>query len=152
MRRRSVIALIVLTVVLFLVVAALLTRAIGVGDTQDAAITQLVTAEARGDTAGVVSLIDGCERSAACRARAAELTRTLRRPGKVEVLQVTPSTTFALAGGVGIARVAWLAGSSLPRVQCVRVRNAGSVLVGFTIHLLEVSGRLPSAASCPVRF
>ncbi|HZE06345.1 MAG TPA: hypothetical protein VE127_14035, partial [Solirubrobacteraceae bacterium] len=95
MRRRSVIALICLAVVLFLVITVLFTRAIGVGDAQTAAVTQLVKDEAAGDTAALVALIDGCGRSAACRTRAAELTHSLSRPGKVEVVQVTPSTNFA---------------------------------------------------------
>ena len=57
MRRRNVIGLIVLGILLFLVISALLTRALSVGDAEDAAITSLVKAEARGDSAGVISLI-----------------------------------------------------------------------------------------------
>jgi hypothetical protein len=152
MRRRYVIASIALAVVLFVVISVLVARAVGVGDAQDAAVAALVRAEARGDTRGVTALIAGCRRSAACRARAATLAAALRRPGAVSILQVQPSTNFAVTGSVGTARVAWLVGSSLPRVQCVRVHNAGSVLSGFTIELVEVSGRLASDATCPRRF
>ncbi|HEY2439045.1 MAG TPA: hypothetical protein VGI07_02375 [Solirubrobacteraceae bacterium] len=151
MRRRSVIASIGLAVVLFVVISVLVARAVGVGDAQNAAVTALVRAEARGDTNGVIALISGCSRSAACRARAATLAASLRSPGALSVLQVQPSTNVALSGSVGTARIAWLVGSSLPLVQCVRVRNAGNVLAGFTIEILQVSGRLASDATCPSR-
>lgn len=151
MRRRTLISLIVLAVALFVVISVLVARAVGVGDAQTAAVTALVRAEARGDTARVVSLIDGCDRSAACRTQAAQLAASLRRPGDVSVLQVTTSTNFAITGSVGTVRVAWLAGSSLPRVQCVRVDNAGSVLTGFTVEMRQVTRRLASNASCPSR-
>ena len=152
MRRPYVIASIALAVVLFVFISVLVARAVGVGDAQNAAVTALVRAEARGDTPGVTALIAGCDRSATCRARVATLTATLHGPGAVSILQVQPSTNFAVTGSTGTARVAWLVGSSLPRVQCVRVRNAGSVLSGFTIELLAVSPRLASDADCPRRF
>jgi hypothetical protein len=152
MRRRYVIASIGLAVVLFVVISVLVARAVGVGDAQNAAVTALVRSEARGDTNGVIALISGCARSASCRARAAQLTATLRRPGLLSIIQVQPSTNVAVTGSVGTARVAWLVGSSLPRVQCVRVRNAGNVLAGFTIEILQVSARLASDATCPSRF
>jgi hypothetical protein len=152
MRRRYVIASIGLAVVLFVVISVLVARAVGVGDAQNAAVTALVRAEIRGDTNGVISLISGCGRSAACRTRAAALAASLRRPGVLSVLQVQPSTNTALTGSVGTARVAWLVGSSLPRVQCFRIRNAGNVLAGFTIEILQVSGKLASDATCPRRF
>ena len=53
---------------------------------------------------------------------------------------------------MGTARVAWLVGSSLPIVQCVRVRHAGDVLQGFRIELLRLSLRIKSDADCPARF
>jgi hypothetical protein len=153
MRRRYVIASIGLAVVLFVVISVLVARAVGVGDAQTAAITDLVKAEARGDTSRVIALTENCRQNAGCRTRAAALTATLRRPGTVSILQVSPSANVAVAGSVGTARVAWTVGGSLPRVQCVRVRNAGSVLSGFTIELLRVSLRQRfSDASCPARF
>jgi hypothetical protein len=152
MRRRSVIAAIGLAVVLFLVISALLARAFNVGDAENAAITSLVQAEARGDTNEVISLITGCRTSAACRARATVNAATLRHPGKVGIAEINPSSTFSIASTEGTARVAWVAGSSLPRVQCLRVRHAGSVLEGFTVQLLTVSRRIASDADCPSRF
>jgi len=152
MRRRWIIAAIVAGVVVFLAIATLLTRAFNVGDAENAAITSLVQAEARGDTAQVISLITGCSRSPACRARAAANTAALRHPGKVAIAEINPSSTFSVASTAGTARVAWVAGNSLPRVQCLHVRHAGSVIQGFTIQLLVVSRRIASDADCPQRF
>ena len=152
MRRRRTILLIVLGVILFLVISALLARAFSVADAEDAAITDLVKAEASGNTAGVISLISGCHTSPACRARAATLTATLHHPGAVSIAEINPSSSFSITSTLGTARVAWLAGSSLPRTQCVRVRHAGNVLTGFTVELLTVSPRIVTDAVCPTRF
>jgi hypothetical protein len=152
MRRPYVIASIGLAVVLFLVISALLTRAFSVGDAEDAAIAALVKAEARGDTAGVISLITGCRPDSACRARAATLTASLHHAGAVRIAEINPSSSFSITSTLGTARVAWLAGSSLPRTQCVRVRHAGSVLTGFTVQLLIVSPRIVTDAVCPKHF
>jgi hypothetical protein len=152
MRRRLVIVSIVLGVVVFLAIATLLTRAFNVGDAEDAAITSLVQAEARGDTTEVISLITGCQASAGCRTRAAANTAALRLPGKVSIAEINPSSTFSITSTLGTARVAWVVGDSRPRVQCLRVRHAGSVIQGFTIELLVVSRRIASDADCPTRF
>ncbi len=151
-RRRWIIAAIAAGIVVFLAIATLLTRAFNVGDAEDAAISNLVQAEAHGDTAQVISLITGCRASAACRARAAANTAALRHPGAVSIAEINPSSTFSVASTEGTARVAWVAGKSLPRVQCLRVRHAGNVVQGFTIELLVVSRRIPSDADCPSRF
>jgi hypothetical protein len=152
MRRRWIIAAIVAGVVVFLAIATMLTRAFNVGDAENAAITSLVQAEGRGDTAGVISLITGCARDPACRARAAANTAALRHPGKVTIAEINPSSTFSITSTAGTARVAWVADDSLPRVQCLRVRHAGSVVEGFRIQLLVVSRRIASDADCPRHF
>ncbi|MGO9955161.1 MAG: hypothetical protein ACLP50_04175 [Solirubrobacteraceae bacterium] len=152
MRRAHLIGLIVVGVVLFLVISALLTRALSVGDAEQSAITSLVRAEAAGDLDQVVSLITGCRTTALCRARAAQNVATFRRAGAIEIIQFSASSNFSLAGTLGVARVAWLAGSSLPRVQCVLVRHAGNVLSGFRVQLLEVSAQIESDSSCPSHF
>jgi hypothetical protein len=151
-RRRWVIASIVLGIIVFLAIATLLTRAFNVGDAENAAITSLVQAEARGDTGEVISLITGCAHNAACRARAVANTATLRHPGNVSIAELNPSSSFSITSTLGTARVAWVAGNSLPRVQCLRVRHAGSVVQGFTVQLLVVSRRIASDADCPARF
>ena len=138
--------------IVFLVLSALLARGLSVGGAEDSAITDVVKAEARGNVGGVVALIDGCRGTAACRQRAALNARALKRPGTVSIIQIQPSAGFSLTSTEGTARVAWLVGSSLPRVQCVRVRRAGNLLQGFTVHLLRVSVRIKSDHACPARY
>ena len=152
MRRRWIIVSVVAGIVVFLAIATLLTRALNVGDAENAAITSLVQAEAHGNTSEVVSLITGCQANAACRARASANTAALHHGGQVSIAEMNLSSTFSVTSTLGTARVAWVAGNSLPRVQCLRVRHAGSVIQGFTIQLLVVSRRIRSDADCPSRF
>ena len=152
MRRLYLFSLIGAGLVLFLVISALLARAFSVGGAEDSALTDLVTAEAHGNTHAVMSEIDGCAASVACRDRAIQVSAALKRPGAISIIQITESAGFSLGSTLGTARVAWLVGGSLPRVQCVRVRHAGNVLDGFTVHLLKVSVRIPSSHDCPSRF
>ncbi|MGH2915358.1 MAG: hypothetical protein ACRDMX_10245 [Solirubrobacteraceae bacterium] len=152
MRRPLVIATIAFAVLVFLVLSALLARALNVGGAEQAAITALVRAEARGDAAGVAALIDGCRTSAACRARAGTVAATLRHPGSVSIVQIQGTPSFSLTSTLGTARVAWVVGASLPRTQCVRVRSDGNVLAGFQVRLLVISRRIVTDAACPARF
>lgn len=152
MRRPLIIVAILAGVIIFLGLSALLARALSVGGAEDSAITQLVRDEAGGDRSAVVNEVTGCRRSSACQARAQANVAALRRPGGVQIIQILPSAGFSLASTVGTARVAWLVGGSLPRVQCVRVRRAGNVLSGFRVQLLEVSLRIPSNVDCPSRY
>lgn len=152
MRRRSIIAPIAVGAVLFLFVSALLARAFSVGGAEDSAITALVRDEAHGDRAAVIADIRNCSKSASCQARATEVATALKRQGGVQIIQIQSSAGFSLGSTLGTARVAWLVGGSLPRVQCVRVRHAGNVLSGFHVELLEVSVRIHSNADCPSHF
>jgi hypothetical protein len=152
MRRSHRIVLIVVAVVVFLGISGLLARAFSVGGAETAAITSLVKAEARGDGSAVISLIQGCRESAACRTMANGLATRLLHPGNVSIAQLNPSAQFSLGSTLGTARVAWFAGGSTPRVQCVRVRHAGNVLSGFHIELLTVSRRIAGGADCPAKF
>jgi hypothetical protein len=149
MRRSYRIVLIVVAVALFLFISGLLARAFGVGGAENNAITALVKAEARGDGKAVTALIEGCSASSVCRAQAIGLAARLRHPGSVSIAQLNPSASFSLGSTLGTARVAWFAGGSTPRVQCIRVRHAGNVLSGFTVELLTVSRRIAGGADCP---
>jgi hypothetical protein len=152
MRRSHRIVLIVVAVIVFLAVSGLLARAFSVGGAETAAITSLVRAEARGDGSAVAGLIQDCSASAACRAMATGLATRLRHPGTVSIAQLNPSAQFSLGSTLGTARVAWFAGGSTPRVQCVRVRHAGNVVSGFHVELLTVSRRIAGGSDCPARF
>ena len=149
--RRAYLVAIAVAIVLFLVISALLARVFSANSAEQAAITTLVKAEARGDTTAIIDAISGCRASAACRGRAVEVA-ALRRPGAVSIIQIQPSTSFSIGPTSGIARVAWNVGGSLPIVQCVRVHRAGNVISGLRVELLEVSRRITSDAACPAHF
>jgi hypothetical protein len=150
--RRLYVVLIVVGIVLFLAISALLARVWNSAGAETSALTSLVQAEAHGNQSGAVAEILGCRSNPACRVRVAQNIAALARPGSVSIIQINPSTGFSLTSTLGVARVAWTVGSSLPIVQCVRVRHAGDVLHGLHVELLEVSLRIKSDADCPSRF
>jgi len=150
--RRVYIVSIAAAVVLFLVISALLARVFSANSAEQSAITALVQSEARGDVTAIVGEITDCRTDPACRQRAATNAAALRHAGSVSIIQLQPSTGFSLGGTEGTARVAWDVGSSLPIVQCVRVRRAGNPISGLKVDLLEVSRRIPSDAACPAHY
>lgn len=152
MRRRYMLLLVALGVVLFVAISVGLARVFGANGAEQSAVTALVKAEAAGDQNGMLSRIQGCAQSSSCRTRVANNAVNLRRPGAVTIIQLEPSTSFSLGGKVGTARVAWRAGSSLPIVQCVRVKRSGDVLGGLTVHLLEISVKIKGDSPCPARY
>jgi hypothetical protein len=149
---RRLYVLIGVAILVFLAISALLARAFSADGAEQSAITALVRDEAAGRTPQAIGRIVGCAQSAGCRARVTQEVAALRRPGAVSILQVAASTGFSLTGTVGVARVAYTIGSSLPIVQCVRVHRAGDVLSGLRIELLELSPKIKSDADCPARF
>lgn len=150
--RRIYLVLIALGIVLFLAISAILARAFSVDSAERGAITTLVQAEARGDQSGVVSGIYRCAGDSACRGQVLRQVAPLRRSGSVAILEIQSSAGFSLGSTVGIARVAWRAGTSLPVVQCVRVKRAGNAISGLHVELLAITGRIESDAVCPTRF
>ena len=150
--RRKRLAIGVSIGVLFLVVSVVLAQVFSAESAERSEITALVQAEARGDLQGVVSRIQSCRTRPACLARATADVQKLARSGSIAILEINTSTSFSLAGGTGTARVAWKAPSSLPIVQCIRVRRTGNALSGLKVELLELSARIPSGNDCPKRY
>ncbi|HWK17319.1 MAG TPA: hypothetical protein VNR66_07690 [Solirubrobacteraceae bacterium] len=150
--RRTYLITIAVGVLLFLFVSAVLARVWSADGAETDAVTALVQAEARGDETAVVDRLQGCRASVACRTQVAAYVAELRRAGGVSILQMQLSTGFTLSGHLGSARVAWRSPTSLPIVQCVRVRRAGNAFSGLHIELLALSPRITSDADCPARF
>ena len=134
---------------MFLVISGLLARAFSADGAERSAVTSLVQAEARGHVGGAIERVQACASDPGCRARVSANVAALRRSGSVSILQLEPSTSFSLGSTLGTARVAFRIGDSLPIVQCVRVRRAGSVLSGLRIELLTVSAPKKGDATCP---
>jgi hypothetical protein len=150
--RRTYLALIGVAIVLFLLVSGVLARVFSADGAERSAILSLLQTEARGDQNGMLDRIDGCRASAECRARVAHTAAALKHAGSISILTETSSAGFSLTGTTGVARVAWIAGSSLPNVQCVKVRRAGDAVSGLRIELLAITPKLPGASNCPARF
>jgi hypothetical protein len=150
--RRAYFVVIAVAIVVFLAVSAVLARVWSADGAESSALTAVVQAEAHGDESGVLGRIQGCRTNASCQARVAGDIAALRHPGSVAILQTQPSTGFSLTGTTGTARIAWRVGSSLPIVQCVRVRRAGDALSGLRIELLAISRRIKSDGDCPATF
>lgn len=149
MRRLQVLALIALAVVVFIVISALLARVFSAEGAERDAITSLVKAEARGDQSYAIAQISGCEADPWCRQSIAVDVAALEHPGSVSILTLQPSTSFSLTGTLGIARVAWRVGDSLPITQCVLVRRVGNAFSGLRVQLLAITPRLQADATCP---
>ena len=152
MRRPRLLLLIAIGLVAFVAVSGLLARVFSLDGAERGAITALVQAEAHGDASAMSARILGCRRSPNCQARVAADAAVLRRAGAVAILQLNLSAGFSLGSTLGTARVAWRAGSTLPVVQCVRVRRAGNALSGQRVELLEISARINTSADCPARY
>lgn len=152
MRRSVQLALAAAGVIVFLLISAVLARAFSVDSAERSALTAVVQAEARGDSAGVIARFDGCAAQPACRARAQADVAALRRPGRVSVIQIQTSAGFSLTSTRGTARVVWSVAGGLPIVQCVRVHRAGDVISGLRVKLLAISRRIASDADCPATF
>jgi hypothetical protein len=152
MRRMSIIALIGLGVVVFIAISLLLTRVLTVNGREQSAVAELIKAQARGDRQGMVDRLDNCRQTAGCVARAATDAAALKRAGKVSIIDYSASAGFSLGATTGTARVAWKTPSSLPIVQCVRIRRAGNPISGITIRLRLISLRIPSDSSCPPNY
>jgi len=147
MRRGRTLILIGIAAFLFLGFSALLARALTGAGNERSRVLAVVEAQAAGDPEAVLAELPGCRAEPAC----VEVTRTrvreLARSGRVEILNYTPSVQVALTRRTGVGRVAWRAGSSLPVVQCVRVRRDGP-LTGADVELLSISAPIGNDDGC----
>ena len=133
----------------FLVASAVLARWLATENRERSAVLGLLRAEARGDAAAMLELLEGCAASAGCRATVAANARTLRRRGEVKILAYSSGTRYAAGSATGRTRVAWgIVDRGLPVVQCVDVRRDGSVLAGHSITLQRLSRPIGREGSC----
>jgi hypothetical protein len=133
----------------FLGIALLTTRVLAADTRERSDIVDLLNAQAKGDPAGMLRAMEGCSAIPACRARVQANSRSLRRPGQVELLRYDPSTQWAFTGGEGQARVAWrTTRTDVPIVQCIRVRRTGNVFSGPGVELVGLSAPRAGEASC----
>ena len=135
-------------VLLCLAGGGVLARYLSVENVERHDLLLLLQAQARGDAARELELLDGCRASPACAASVRASAARLQRPGAVKLLSVVSPTAGSLASKTGTTRVAWTVIGRLPVVQCVRVRHSGNLLSGYEITLLSLSAPISSEANC----
>jgi hypothetical protein len=134
-------------VFVFLGISALLARGLTGPGNERSRVLDLLRAQARGDSTAVLSMLPACRAEPACASVTRDRVAALKRPGDVEIVRYDPSVEIALTRQVGTGRVVWRAGTSLPVVQCVRVRRDGP-LTGADVELLAVSAPIGGEESC----
>ncbi len=149
-RRPRRLVLILVGVAVFLVISGILARWLSLENAERNDILGLLTAEARGDAAGMLSSLYRCD--GRCQAFVRRDARLLRHRGRVEILADQSQTAYTLTGKVGDTRVAWTAGGSLPVVQCITVSRTGNAITGLTLRLLAIGGRIPSQSDCAAKY
>jgi hypothetical protein len=147
-RRRLLKVLLAVAVLLCLVIGALLARYLSVENVERHDILVLLQAQARGDAARELELLDGCSATPACAATVRAGAARLQHPGTVKLLSVISPTAGSLTSKTGTTRVAWSVNGRLPVVQCVRVRHSGDPLSGYETTLLSLSAPISNEGNC----
>ena len=148
MQRRTKITVIVFGTFLFLGISLLLAKAlVGTGG-ERSAVLEILRAEAAGDADEVLERMPRCARNPTCASVTRERTAKLRRPGKVEILNYTPSTQAAFVNVTGTGRVAWRTQEKrFPVVQCVVIKREGP-LTGGRVEVVSISNPVGLEANC----
>jgi hypothetical protein len=149
MRRPVRILLVVLGGLAFLAISLGLARVLSANSAEQDAILALLRAQARGDADAMVEQISGCAQRPSCVADARATASRLRASGKVVLVRLDASTSFAPAGHDGVARVVWKTPTRTTIVQCVDVHRGGDVLSGLTVQLRALSRPIGHQAACP---
>jgi len=147
-RRARVLIPIAFALFVFIGLSFLLARGLAGSGTERSQVLALLRLQAAGDTDGVLARLPACNREPACAEATRDRVPELRRDGAVQILNYQPSARLALTRKLGTARVAWRAGTTLPVVQCVRVRREGP-LTGGAVELLSISAPIDGEAACP---
>lgn len=148
MRRPLRILLLVVGLLAFVAISLGLGRVLSANGAERDAILALLEDQARGDADAVVARIEGCAERPACVATARANAMQLRAPGKVELARLDASTSFALGGHDGVARVVWKTPSRTTVVQCVDVHRGGDVIGGLSVELRALSRPIGHQTDC----
>ena len=148
--RRTLRALLAISVLIVLLVGALLARFLSVENAERADDLALIQAEVKGDAAAMLHQLSGCGANAACVAsvRANAGNPHLHRAGAVKILQLESRTAYSLFGATGKTRLAWTVIGSLPVVQCVDVHRTGNFLQGVHVSLIGLSAPIDNEGTC----
>lgn len=142
------VAIVLAGAVVFLAISTLLARYLSAENVERNDILVVLQAQARGDTARELDLLDGCRAKPSCAVTVRASAARLKRPGAVKILSIKSPTAGSLTGATGTTRVAWTVIGKLPVVQCVLVRRTGNALKGIDIALLSLSAPIGNEANC----
>jgi hypothetical protein len=141
--------LIAAAVLILLASSIVVARWLNADTTERARVEQLLKAQARGDAAAMLRILD-CP-DAACEQLARTNARRLRGSGDLKIALYQSQTAHALRSRTKKTRVVWFpAGREAETtVQCVLVRRKGNVFAGMTVSLLHLSAPIGRESSCP---
>ncbi len=139
--------IIVPAVLVVLAISAIVARYINNDTVERGKVTELLRAQAKGDAATMLTLVecpdDACERLVRANAR------TLRGRGDLKIALYQSQTAHALKSRTKPTRVVWFTPGRLTTVQCVLVRRTGNVFAGTSVSLLRLSAPIDRESSCP---
>jgi hypothetical protein len=145
-RRR--VAIVGCALALLVAIGGLLARYLLTENVERNDILAVLQAQARGDAARELALLDGCRAKPACAATVRASAIRLRRPGTVKILSIKSPIAGSPGDASGTARVAWTVIGRLPVVQCVAVRRRGDPVRGLHVSLLSLSAPIGNEADC----
>jgi len=146
--RRRRVTIVLVGVVLFCAISILLARYLLTENVERNDILAVLQAQAHGDVARELTLLDGCRVKPYCVATVRASAVRLKRPGAVKLLSIKSPTAGSLTSATGTTRVAWTVIGRLPVVQCVVVRRSGNALQGLHVALLSLSAPISNEAEC----
>jgi hypothetical protein len=139
--------LIAAAVIAVLAVSLLVARWLNNDTVERGRVEQLLRAQARGDAAAMLRILD-CP-NAACLRLVRANARRLRGRGDLKIALYQSHTAHALRSRTKDTRVVWFTPGRLTTVQCVLVRRTGDVFAGTTVTLLRLSAPIGRESSCP---
>jgi hypothetical protein len=134
-------------VIAVLAISAIVARWINNDTVERGKVTELLRAQAKGDAAKMLTLVDCPDQ--ACERRLRANARTLQGRGDLKIALYQSQTAHALRSRTKPTRVVWFTPGRLTTVQCVLVERKGNVFAGTSVSLLRLSAPIARESSCP---
>jgi hypothetical protein len=144
-RRWVVIAV---AVVAFLAISLALARWLSTDNVEREKVNDLLRAQLAGDADAMAREIDGCAARPACMVTVRANARSLRGPGRIEIVAYDSATSHALGTASGPTRVVWKTSQRLTTVQCVEIHRTGNLLSGASVTVTALSEPIDRQAGC----
>jgi len=138
---------IAIAVVAVIAISAVVARYINNDTVERGKVTELLRAQAKGDAAKMLDLVDCPDH--ACEQLIRTNARKLRGKGDLKIALYQSQTAHALKSRTKPTRVVWFTPGRLTTVQCVLVRRSGNVFAGTSVTLLRLSAPIDRETSCP---